>query len=568
MAFFSKTTLTGNGTTTDFMIPFSYLVQKHVTVKVNTVVQVVDTDYSIDEQTKRVVFVTAPPSGATIDIIRKTPRETANIVVDFTTGSPLGETDLDNSVLQNLFIAQELADELANIQATGTVGFTGSPGPPGPQGSQGASFDVDASGTLAARDAHDGAAAGFAYLDTESGNLYVKNSATSGDWSDPIPFGKGEPGPGIVFRGDWDNTTAYFGTANRRDVVLSGGAYYITLDIGGSFTGAATSDTTKWDSFGAQFDAVATDFLLAQDATLYRGLVVGDDGSTQGFIRSGGAVDLDNGVGFYMAHNGKVRFGDPAADHIKWDGTTLAVKGSLTIDGGSGWENLSDRPTHLRHINSTEGSKLATVDSHSDRTVSALHAIVSLYQGGINMYGASGFIRAGKTTFSSTAEGFFLGRTGTNKVGFHIGNGSTFLKYDTDATTPLQLGGISLDVNTINVNPQLPATANEGGQVNLKGEGSNSDIFLDNVGGTLAADGAAGFRAFTPQSVWAEIGKHAFHLDPDNETNSSPKLTVSGTQVIGPQEDAISDPGSTTSANNTAIIDILGALRNHGIIAT
>ncbi|PYE31212.1 collagen triple helix repeat protein [Rhizobium sp. PP-WC-1G-195] len=83
---------------------------------------------------------------------------------------------------------------------TGDKGDTGPRGPEGPQGEtgekgdRGDSFAVDASGSLSGRVMFDAEAEGFAYLDTEAGNLYFRRE-TPGQWSPAIPFGKGETGP-------------------------------------------------------------------------------------------------------------------------------------------------------------------------------------------------------------------------------------------------------------------------------------------------------------------------------------------------------------------------------------
>jgi hypothetical protein len=58
---------------------------------------------------------------------------------------------------------------------------------------RGAAFTIDATGTLEERSAYDSEAKGFSYLATDDGCVYIKNSDTSGDWSDAIPF-KGDPG--------------------------------------------------------------------------------------------------------------------------------------------------------------------------------------------------------------------------------------------------------------------------------------------------------------------------------------------------------------------------------------
>ena len=72
---------------------------------------------------------------------------------------------------------------------------------PGVQGPQGDNFNVDAVGTFAGRSAHDGEAAGFAYLSTDGDGgsittavIFFKDSATSGDWSAAVEF-QGPIGP-------------------------------------------------------------------------------------------------------------------------------------------------------------------------------------------------------------------------------------------------------------------------------------------------------------------------------------------------------------------------------------
>jgi len=63
-----------------------------------------------------------------------------------------------------------------------------------------------------------------------------------------------------------------------------------------------------------------------------------------GFIRSGQTA-FDTGTGFYIGNNAgtpKFSIGIDTGNKLTWDGTTLAVKGAITIDSGSGIANLSD----------------------------------------------------------------------------------------------------------------------------------------------------------------------------------------------------------------------------------
>ena len=58
------------------------------------------------------------------------------------------------------------------------------------RGQDGASFQVDATGTLIERAAHDNAFPGFAFLDTDNGNLYIRQTPTPGVWSAAVPLVK------------------------------------------------------------------------------------------------------------------------------------------------------------------------------------------------------------------------------------------------------------------------------------------------------------------------------------------------------------------------------------------
>lgn len=102
---YSYAVYTGNGATTQFSIPFSYIRKEHVKVYVNFV----DTAYTYVNNTT-VQLATAPANGARVEVRRVTPATTP--LVDFTDGSTLVAADLDTSNLQHLYLEQELDDAL------------------------------------------------------------------------------------------------------------------------------------------------------------------------------------------------------------------------------------------------------------------------------------------------------------------------------------------------------------------------------------------------------------------------------------------------------------------------
>ena len=76
---------------------------------------------------------------------------------------------------------------------TGEQGPQGETGEQGPQGERGEAFKFDATGLKSDLSQYDAEPKNFAFLATDEGNIYIKNSDTSGDWSDAIAF-RGEKG--------------------------------------------------------------------------------------------------------------------------------------------------------------------------------------------------------------------------------------------------------------------------------------------------------------------------------------------------------------------------------------
>lgn len=64
---------------------------------------------------------------------------------------------------------------------------------------KGEAFEVDAYGLLSTRSTYDDEATGFAFLATDTGDLYIKNSATTADWSDAIAFRGPQGNDGATF---------------------------------------------------------------------------------------------------------------------------------------------------------------------------------------------------------------------------------------------------------------------------------------------------------------------------------------------------------------------------------
>ena len=138
----------------------------------------------------------------------------------------------------------------------------------------------------------------------------------------------GPAGPGLISRGLYSAVKVYYANADRRDVVQYGGSYYAANAAHSPITG--TWNASKWTQMN-YYSSVATDILLANDASVNKTLIIGD-GST-GALRSHGMNGLNdtNGEGFFLdGMTGKMVIGDTDGNNLRWDGSKLKVKGDIT----------------------------------------------------------------------------------------------------------------------------------------------------------------------------------------------------------------------------------------------
>lgn len=94
------------------------------------------------------------------------------------------------------------------------------------------------------------------------------------EWSTPVRMtgydGKdGEVGPALTYQGVYSSSKKYYGTPKRVDAVKYNNIYYVArVDAGSDFYNHAPTDTKYWNEFGNQFENVATNLLLAENAAI------------------------------------------------------------------------------------------------------------------------------------------------------------------------------------------------------------------------------------------------------------------------------------------------------------
>ncbi|MER8422472.1 phage tail fiber protein [Mesorhizobium sp. M1403] len=310
-----------DGVTRDFTFSFPYLSRDHVKVYVDGVGY---GDFAWVGPFSIRTNTTLPTLAGKIKIARETPGDSPLVTIG--DGTSLRSVDLNRQSLQAMYVAQEAADAALLVKAsalvppdsdagrvalefpsiesrrnnalgfdadgqfrayspadmpkgeTGDKGDVGAPGPVGPQGTQGLqgpqgpagdNYSPDGKGLTAGRSAFNAQALGFSYLDIQTGTLYWKLSATSGDWSAGIAFGAGAQGiqgiqgpvgaqgaagatgaagtPGMIWRGAYAGPTAY----TPKDVVAYNGAAYINILAS---TGNLPTNATYWNLVASKGD--------------------------------------------------------------------------------------------------------------------------------------------------------------------------------------------------------------------------------------------------------------------------------------------------------------------------
>ena len=117
-------------------------------------------------------------------------------------------------------------------------------------------------------------------------------------WSTPVritPYdgkdGADGSSPVMVYRGVYDSGKTYYGNQYRLDSVKQGSTYYIARVDAGTFKGIAPPDANKWNSFGASFESIATNLLLAEGANIGDWFI--KSGKIVSTLASGDIIELD-----------------------------------------------------------------------------------------------------------------------------------------------------------------------------------------------------------------------------------------------------------------------------------
>lgn len=148
---------------------------------------------------------------------------------------------------------------------------------------------------------------------------------------------KGDNGFSIaaVYRGEYSANKVYYGTSTRVDIVKYNGVYYVTrVDAGEGFTSIPT-DTSKWNTFGAQFESVATTLLLAENANvanfLFSGGVLKSQQETSGVAN----IILNGNTGYASFCGGRVILSNAGNVSMAGGNFLIDAGGNITCKNGT-----------------------------------------------------------------------------------------------------------------------------------------------------------------------------------------------------------------------------------------
>jgi len=260
---------------------------------------------------------------------------------------------------------------------------------------------------------------------------------------DYIGFGRELVGPGVVYRGEYDSGTTYYYSETRRDIVEYSSTYYLASNPSDSGTSnwGTPGSSTDWEEFGAEFSSVATDILFAQDVYANRTINIGSDGSNpvialnsdHGNSNANPSIAIGaatyEGAGIFLGYDSGTAkaslVNSGGTRHLKWDGSNLDIKGSITITGGSAQSALNSINSTTQSlqddVSSLDGavSQLESVTSSLENPTSYtfnpnnLDSIGTPGQNGLHLGDDKmGYYNSGWKTYMDSSGRFYLGGTG------------------------------------------------------------------------------------------------------------------------------------------------------------
>jgi hypothetical protein len=329
------------------------------------------------------------------------------------------------------------AGSLAQVSYNSTDGKLSFVIPQGLKGDRGEAFSVNAMGTFAQRIGYDAQPINFSYFATDMSLIYFKQSATSGDWSTGIPFGKGDKGD-IGLTG---NGIATIVRISGTGAAGSADTYRITYTDGGTF------DFTVWNGTESDVDKAYVDahkndtanphtVTKAQvglgnvpnvDATL--NIPSGNISSTtvQGAINE---LDSEKAIDTAVVH----KTGNETISGTKTFSSSPVVPNAITVGQVVNKGQLDTKQdtlvsgTNIKTINSTSllgSGNISVVSLTGNETIAGVKTFSSTIAGNIN-----GNAATASSTPTLSALNDYVWSASTTPAGYPLGVQTSFVNFE------------------------------------------------------------------------------------------------------------------------------------------
>lgn len=144
---------------------------------------------------------------------------------------------------------------------------------------------------------------------------------------DGVDGRNGDTGPTMVYRGIYNGSKVYYGTSRRVDAVKYNGHYYVArVDAGNGFQNHVPTDTAYWNDFGAEFESIATNLLLAEGANIGDWFMSG--GKIVSTLLDGNKVVLDASMARILIESSRSG-GDYSEDQYQGSKITIDANNGL-----------------------------------------------------------------------------------------------------------------------------------------------------------------------------------------------------------------------------------------------
>lgn len=240
--------------------------------------------------------------------------------------------------------------------------------------------------------------------------------------------------------------------------------------------------------------------------------------------------------------------------------TGANISGTVTITGGSGYANLTDKPASLAEVDSAASTKLGTIAEGADVTKTTIDG--GLITTGYIQLATAGNIRSGKASYADTASGWWLGNdAGTPKL--HIGGASQWLKWDGSA---LELSG---NITGSTITGSTLQTATTGQRFIVSAVDGEAHFYGDRGDGTIEELATVGISETGSDWVIGRFGSSqsthvAINAEAKGSTSVIQAISHPSVPLTGAAITASSDIGVAVIATTASGAAVIGQASDGG----